>query len=240
VLLQTHDLVLHLYDGIVQKAKAGEARFRLPGLHQPLDLKQLHAGLHASGLLAELGAGGAKMATTADVFHDAFSFLLTQMHLRCQDEILTHPTCAAKAIDGDPQYDKNGNPIDIGSYVHVVMDTQMLSNNYGSQYFGNLAGVIAGRVSQLDEKSAVTYKTLNGVTQVWFPNFGMMDSLTKANLNALRGDETTPTVLHDDTSARATSDWTQLYRMCLRFLVWAKFTWFVWFLAFGLGGSPRL
>ena len=51
--------------------------------------------------------------------------------------------------DGTPQKDKNGYLIDIGSYVHVVADMQMLSNNYGYQYFGNLAGVIAGKQSSM-------------------------------------------------------------------------------------------
>jgi hypothetical protein len=56
---------------------------------------------------------------------------------------------------------------------------------------------------------------VNGVTQVRYPNFGMMDSLTKANLNGLRGDETTPTLLHDNTSACSVSDWTFVLKMAI-------------------------
>jgi hypothetical protein len=121
--------------------------------------------------------------------------------------------------DGGQDLDKNGNPIDIGAYVHTVGDMQLISSRYAYQYASNMAGVIAGRAAGLDQKLGLTYKTLNGITQVWWPNFGMMDSLTFAKVNVLRGDETTPTILHDRTGAMATSDWTQLYRMNLKFLV---------------------
>jgi len=121
--------------------------------------------------------------------------------------------------DGGQDLDKNGNPIDIGAYVHTVGDMQLISSRYAYQYAGNMAGVVAGRAAGLDQKLGLTYKTLNGITQVWWPNFGMMDALTFAKVNVLRGDETTPTLLHDRTSAMASSDWTQLYRMNLKFLV---------------------
>jgi hypothetical protein len=121
--------------------------------------------------------------------------------------------------DGGVSYDKNNQPIDIGAYLLVWGDTQFISNSYAYQYAGNLLSVVMGYLASLDEKKALTYKTLNGVTQVWFPNFGMMNALSKAKIGALRGDEKTPTIIHDNSAASLESDWSQIYRTRLKFLI---------------------
>ena len=125
----------------------------------------------------------------------------------------------ANEYDGGANTDINGNPIDIGQFLHVVYDQAQLGNAYSAAYIGNLAGVVAGEAATLDQTQALTYKTLLGTTPIWTPNFAQMNALSFAKVNGLRGDETVATLIHDNTAALATSDWFTLYNVNLRFMI---------------------
>jgi hypothetical protein len=109
--------------------------------------------------------------------------------------------------------DKNGNPVDIGAYLHVVADQGILTNGYSRAYAANLAATVAGFCSMLDEKSALTNKAIR-VMQIpgltYIP--GQLDSLTQAKVNVLRskGLGVPPALLHDMSAATEASDYTTL------------------------------
>jgi hypothetical protein len=124
---------------------------------------------------------------------------------------------ASWELDGEVSLDRNQNFIDIGSHIHVVGDYALINNSY----IGNIAGCVAGLVSAMDEKASPTNKPLKGVRQLYRTGLGQLDSLTKANINMLRfkrADE--PVVLlHGMTAANENSDYTNLLRMRIKFLV---------------------
>lgn len=122
--------------------------------------------------------------------------------------------------DGGAMKDPNQNPIDIGAYLHVMGDWAYLQTSYGS-YTGNLANLVAGYVSQLDEKSSTTFKPLIGITQLYRANLAQLDALTEANINMLRFRATgePPVMLHGMTAATEKSDYTNLVRMRIKFMV---------------------
>lgn len=120
--------------------------------------------------------------------------------------------------DGVAILDKNGSKYDIGQYVHAVYEYSSLTNTYGSAYVGNLAALVAGKASTLDQKQALTYKSVLGAVPIWKPNFAQMEALSGAKLNGLRGDEASATLLHDNTLALSTSDWSTLYSTSLRYM----------------------
>jgi hypothetical protein len=116
-------------------------------------------------------------------------------------------------FDGSVLDDKNGNPVDIGAYLHVVADQGILSNGFSRAYAANLAPTVAGFCSMLDEKSALTNKPLRA-TQipglVYIP--GQLDSLTQAKVNVLRnkGLNAPAAMLHDMSAATDASDYTTI------------------------------
>lgn len=120
--------------------------------------------------------------------------------------------------DGTLVTDINSNPVDIGAYVHVVADHAIVSNGFLASYEGNLAGVVAGFCSNVDEKQGLTNKPLN-VLQLWKPALSQMDSLTQVGVNVLRfkGLNQSPVLLHDQTGATAVSDYTNLVRQRIKF-----------------------
>jgi hypothetical protein len=122
--------------------------------------------------------------------------------------------------DGTVQFDKNNNPVDIGAYIHVVADVAIVSNGYLTNYAANLAGLVAGFHSTLDQKVALTNKALS-VIQLWKPNNAQMDSLTKIGVNVLRykGGNKLPALLHGDTIANPNSDYINLLRQSIKGLV---------------------
>jgi hypothetical protein len=132
---------------------------------------------------------------------------------------------SAEQYDGGADLDSNQNPIDIGAYVHVVGDQAILTNGFAANYTNNIAGVVAGYLSSLDQKSALTNKQLlvtqiNGL--VYTP--GQLDALTQAKVNVLRtpyvnAGSKSPALLHDMTAANASSDYTLVLRMRIKGLV---------------------
>jgi hypothetical protein len=127
--------------------------------------------------------------------------------------------------DAGANEDINQNPIDIGAYLHVVGDQAILTNSYAANYVANIAGVVAGYLASLDQKSALTNKQLL-ITQipglVYTP--AQLDALTQAKINVLRpayvnAGSTNPALLHDVTAANATSDYTLVLRMRIKGLV---------------------
>lgn len=123
--------------------------------------------------------------------------------------------------DGAAQLDDNGNPVDIGAYLHVFADFGALTNGYGRRYLGNCATLIAGFLSVLDEKSGLTRKRIGGVERIagWRPGFSQMDAATVAKINLFVGDEDTPVVLHDMTCATANSDYITLFYLRLKLMM---------------------
>lgn len=119
--------------------------------------------------------------------------------------------------DGVVTLDKNQNPVDIGAYIHVVGDYALINNSY----IGNIAGCVAGLVSAMDEKLSPTNKSLNGVRQLYRAGLGQLDALTKANINMLRfkSPDQPVVLLHGMTAATDESDYTNLLRMRIKFLV---------------------
>jgi hypothetical protein len=131
----------------------------------------------------------------------------------------------SEQYDGGADLDINQNPIDIGAYLHVVGDQAILTNGFAANYTNNIAGVVAGFLSSLDQKSALTNKQLlvtqiNGL--VYTP--GQLDALTAANINVLRtpyrnSTSQSPALLHDKTAANVSSDYTLVLRMRIKGLV---------------------
>jgi hypothetical protein len=132
---------------------------------------------------------------------------------------------SVEQYDGGANEDINQNPIDIGAYLHIVADQAVITNGYASNYVANIAGIVAGFLSSLDQKSALTNKQLR-VTQlsglVYTP--GQLDSLTRAKINVLRNGlirsgSNFPTLLHDMTAATINSDYTLVLRVRIKGLV---------------------
>lgn len=127
---------------------------------------------------------------------------------------------ASKEYDGGAEIDANGSKVDIGAYLAVQGDWALLSNGFG-QYVGNIAGVVAGLCSSLDQKNAITNKPIAGVQQLYRASLSQLDSLTFADVNVLRfkGPGRLPTCLHDKTAATAASDYIFVLRQRIKFLV---------------------
>jgi len=122
--------------------------------------------------------------------------------------------------DGGADLDINGNPIDIGAYLHVAGDWALLTNGYGT-YIGNIAGLVAGLTSTLDEKVAITNQPVQSITQLYHSSLTQQDELTEAKINVLKfkGNGVAPALLHDMTAANATSDYIFVLRQRIKFLV---------------------
>lgn len=129
-------------------------------------------------------------------------------------------TTVSDEYDGGPEFDENGSKIDIGAYLSVQGDWVLQSNGFG-QYVGNIAGVVAGLVSSLDQKNAQTNKPLAGVQQLYRASLTQLDSLTFADINVLRfkGTGNLPVCLHDKTAATAASDYIFVLRQRIKFLM---------------------
>lgn len=122
--------------------------------------------------------------------------------------------------DGGAEIDANGFKVDIGAYLSVQGDYALQSNGFGT-YVGNIAGVVAGLTSSLDQKRAVTNKQVAGVSQLYRASLQQLDDLTFADINVLRfkGTGQLPVALHDKTSATAASDYTLALRQRIKFLI---------------------
>lgn len=122
--------------------------------------------------------------------------------------------------DGTPVLDKNQNKVDIGAFLHVVADQAVLSNAFQANYAGNIAGVVCGYLSGLDEKLNLTYKVMN-VIQLWRASTAQLDALTQAKISVLRfiGNGQSPVLLHGMTAAGPNSDFTTLLRQRIKFLL---------------------
>ena len=127
--------------------------------------------------------------------------------------------------DGGADLDLNQNPVDIGAYLHVVGDQAIITNSFATNYVSNVAGIAAGYLAQLDEKSALTNKALT-VTQipglVYTP--GQLDALTQAKVNMLRPSYVSsgvrnPSLLHDYSAANSSSDYIFILRTRIKGLV---------------------
>ena len=124
--------------------------------------------------------------------------------------------------EGTVVLDANKNPVDIGSYLHVVADQAILSNGYQTKYLSNLAIYVAGLTSMLDQKVALTNQSVS-ITQlpglVYTP--AQLDALTQAKINVLRykGLNNKPALLHDYTTATNASDYATLLRVRIKGLV---------------------
>lgn len=129
-------------------------------------------------------------------------------------------TSVSGEYDGGPEIDKNGYPVQAGAYLAVQGDYCLLSNGYGT-YVGNIAGTIAGLVSSLDQKRAVTNKAVAGVAQLYRASLNQLESLTFADIDMLRftGQGNLPVALHDKTAATEVSDYTLTLRQRIKFLV---------------------
>lgn len=122
--------------------------------------------------------------------------------------------------DGAVQIDKNGNPIDIGAYVHVVADVAVLANGFKNGYAANLANYAAGYTAVLDEKVGLTNHPVKA-SQLWKPNSVQLDSGTQIGVNFLRfkGNGSLPVWTHDQTAATSASDYKNLLRQRIKGLV---------------------
>jgi hypothetical protein len=122
--------------------------------------------------------------------------------------------------DGGANTDRNGNPVDIGAYLHVVGDQAYMTNGVGT-YVGTIAGLVCGMTSALDEKTALTNQPVQGVIQLYRAGLGQLDALAEANINMLRfknpGQD--PVLLRDNTAATQASDYNELLRQRIKFLV---------------------
>jgi hypothetical protein len=127
-------------------------------------------------------------------------------------------------FDGTIDQDKNGNPIDIGAYLHICADLGVQTNGWGRNYASNIVGRVAGLCAVLDEKSGLTNKPL-GVTQipglVYTPT--QLDALAGASINVLErlGFNQAAVLLHDFTAATSVSDFSNLVRQRVKGL-WVK------------------
>ncbi len=122
--------------------------------------------------------------------------------------------------DGVVVNDKNQNPVDVGAYLHVVGDYAYVRNGFGN-YPNAIAGLVCGMVSALDDKSAPTNKQMLSVQQLYKASLAQLDALTKANINMLRFKNAgePPVLLHGMTAATDNSDYTNLLRQRIKFLL---------------------
>jgi hypothetical protein len=122
--------------------------------------------------------------------------------------------------DGGPEIDANGYKIDDGAYIAVQGDYALQSNGYGT-YVGNIAGLVAGLVSSLDQLNSVTNKQVASVSQLYRASLNQLDALTFADVDMLRfkGTGALPVCLHDKTAATTASDYTLMLRQRIKFLV---------------------
>lgn len=122
--------------------------------------------------------------------------------------------------DGDIQIDTNGNPIDLGAYIHVVADLAIMANGFKNGYAANLANYAAGYTAGLDEKLNLTNKPVKA-SQLWKPNSVQLDSATQIGVNFLRfkGNGNLPTFTHGQTAATNASDYKNLLRQRIKGLV---------------------
>jgi hypothetical protein len=122
--------------------------------------------------------------------------------------------------DGDVQIDKNGNPIDIGAYVHVVADVGIMANGFKNGYASNLANYAAGYTAGLDEKVNLTNKPVKA-SQLWKPNSVQLDGATQLGINFLRfkGNGNLPVFTHGQTASTNASDYKNLLRQRIKGLV---------------------
>lgn len=122
--------------------------------------------------------------------------------------------------DGGAQIDTNGFKVDIGAYIAVQGDYVLQSNSFG-QYVGNIANIVAGKVSALDQLNAATNKPIAGIQQLYRASLNQLDALTFADINVMKyqGAGNLPTSLHDKTAANSASDYILLMRQRIKFLV---------------------
>ncbi|MGI4814856.1 MAG: hypothetical protein ACRYGG_16200, partial [Janthinobacterium lividum] len=162
------------------------------------------------------------VGTTATKLNNLCADFITGVRLPgfYQNEVNTYGE-----YDGGSDLDLNQNPVDIGAYLHVVADQAIMTNSFATNYITNIAGVVAGYLSALDQKSALTNKALR-VTQlpglIYTP--GQLDALTQANINVLRNayknsGTSLPVLLHDKSAASVNSDYTLVLRTRIKGLV---------------------
>ena len=122
--------------------------------------------------------------------------------------------------DSPAEIDKNGNPIDLGAYVHVVADVAIMANGFKNGYASNLANYAAGYTAGMDEKVNLTNKPVKA-TQLWKPNSVQLDSATQIGVNFLRfkGNNSLPVFTHGQTAATNASDYKNLLRQRIKGLV---------------------
>lgn len=122
--------------------------------------------------------------------------------------------------DGEAVIDANGNPVDIGAYVHVMADVAVLANGFKNGYAANLANYAAGYTSVLDEKVSLTNHPAQA-SQLWKPNSVQLDSATQIGVNFLRfkGAGNLPVFTHGQTAATNASDYKNLLRQRIKGLV---------------------
>jgi hypothetical protein len=122
--------------------------------------------------------------------------------------------------DGDIQIDKNGNPIDIGAYIHIVADVAIMANGFKNGYASGLSNYTAGYAAGMDEKVNLTNKPVKA-SQLWKPNSIQLDSATQIGVNFLRfkGNGNLPVFTHGQTAASNASDYKNLLRQRIKGLV---------------------
>jgi hypothetical protein len=88
-------------------------------------------------------------------------------------------------------------------------------------YVGTIAGLACGICSMLDEKTALTNQSVTGVTQLYRAGLGQLDALAEANVDMLRFVQagSAPVLLRDNTAATQASDYNELLRQRIKFLV---------------------
>lgn len=122
--------------------------------------------------------------------------------------------------DSPSELDANGNPIDVGAYVHVMGDIGIMANGFANGYANNLAPYTAGFTANMDEKINLTNKPVNA-SQLWRPNSVQLDAATDIGINFLRfkGNGNLPVFTHGQTSATNASDYKNLLRQRIKGLV---------------------
>lgn len=122
--------------------------------------------------------------------------------------------------DSPAETDANGNPIDIGAYVHTVADIAIMANGFANGYASNMAAYAAGYTANLDEKVNLTNKPVQA-SQLWKPNSIQLDSATQIGVNFLRfkGNGNLPVFTHGQTAATNASDYKNLLRQRIKGLV---------------------
>lgn len=122
--------------------------------------------------------------------------------------------------DSPAQTDANGNPIDVGAYVHVMADFAVMANGFANGYASNMAAYAGGYAANLDEKVNLTNKPVQA-SQLWKPNSIQLDGATQIGVNFLRfkGNGNLPVFTHGQTAATNASDYKNLLRQRIKGLV---------------------